>query len=110
MSTYTSQDIARAEALRAGFVARRIAEQYGALDPETAPVNFVFQTYHIMVAMYGLIMITAILAIVFTYRKGGRIKNMKWLQRLVLEVAATRTVNYFIKIVLHTLNSFYFEL
>ena len=59
-------------------------EQYGALDPETAPVNFVFQTYHIMVAMYGLIMITAILAIVFTYRKGGRIKNMKWLQRLVL--------------------------
>ena len=33
-----------------------------------------------------------------------------WLQRLVLEVAATRTVNYFIKIVLHTLNSFYFEL
>ena len=47
-------------------------------------MNFVFQTYHIMVAMYGLIMITAILAIVFTYRKGGRIKNMKWLQRLVL--------------------------
>ena len=59
-------------------------EQYGALDPETAPVNFVFQTYHIMVAMYGLIMITAILAIVFSYRKGGRIKNMRWLQRLVL--------------------------
>lgn len=30
MSTHTSQDIARAEALRAGFVARRIAEQYDA--------------------------------------------------------------------------------
>ncbi|HIW75538.1 MULTISPECIES: cytochrome ubiquinol oxidase subunit I [Gordonibacter] len=58
-------------------------EKYGALDPETAPVNFVFQTYHIMVAMYGLIMITAILAIVFTLRK-GKIQNMKWLQRLVL--------------------------
>ena len=59
-------------------------EQYGALDPETAPVGFVFQTYHLMVAMYGLIMITAILAIVFSFAKGGRIKNMKWLQRLVV--------------------------
>ena len=37
MSTYTSQDIARAEALRAGFVARRIAEQYGALDAGDSP-------------------------------------------------------------------------
>ena len=34
--------------------------EYGALDPETAPVNFVFQTYHLMVAMYGLIMLTVI--------------------------------------------------
>ena len=58
-------------------------EKFGALDPETAPVNFVFQTYHLMVAMYGLIMLTTILALVFTFR-GGRIKNMKWLQRLVL--------------------------
>ena len=58
-------------------------EQYGALDPETAPVNFVFQTYHLMVAMYGLIMLTVILALVFTLR-GGKIQNMKWLQRLVL--------------------------
>ncbi len=58
-------------------------EKYGDIDPETAPVNFVFQTYHLMVAMYGLIMLTAILSIVFTLR-GGKIKNMKWLQRLVL--------------------------
>lgn len=46
-------------------------------------MNFVFQTYHLMVAMYGLIMITIILALVFTLR-GGKIQNMKWLQRLVL--------------------------
>ncbi|BAK43589.1 cytochrome ubiquinol oxidase subunit I [Eggerthella sp. YY7918] len=58
-------------------------EEYGALDPETAPVNFVFQTYHLMVALFGLIAITVILALVFTVR-GGKIKNMKWLQRLVL--------------------------
>ena len=45
------------------------------------PVNLVFQTYHLMVAMYGLIMVTAILAIVFTMR-GGRIRSMRWLQKL----------------------------
>ncbi len=56
-------------------------EQYAGLDPEELPVNFVFQTYHLMVAMYGLILITSILALVFTL-KGGRIANMRWLQRL----------------------------
>lgn len=58
-------------------------EQYGALDPDTAPVNTVFQTYHLMVAMFGLILITVVLVLVFTIR-GGKIKNMKWLQRLAL--------------------------
>lgn len=58
-------------------------EKYGDLDVDSMPVNFVFQTYHIMVAMYGLIMITSILAIIFTFR-GARIQKMKWLQRLVL--------------------------
>lgn len=58
-------------------------EKYGDLDPATAPVNAVFQNYHIMVMMYGLIMVTVILALVFTLR-GGKIRNMKWLQRLIL--------------------------
>ena len=58
-------------------------EKYADLNPEELPVNFVFQSYHLMVMMYGLIMITVILALVFTLRK-GKIKNMKWLQRLVL--------------------------
>ena len=59
-------------------------EEYEGLDPETLPVNFVFQTYHLMVIMYGLIMLTSILALVFTFKGGGRIAQMKWLQRLVL--------------------------
>lgn len=58
-------------------------DKYGDFDPSTAPVNAVFQTYHIMILMYGLIMITIILSLVFTLRQ-GKIKNMKWLQRLVL--------------------------
>ena len=37
--------------------------------------------------MYGLIMLTVILALVFTLRKAASIKNMKWLQRLVLDLA-----------------------
>ena len=58
-------------------------ERYGAMDPADLPVNFVFQNYHLMVAMYGLIMLTAILAIVFTFR-GGRVQKMRWLQKLLL--------------------------
>ena len=50
---------------------------------ENLPVNAVFQSYHLMVAMFGLIALTTILALIFTYR-GGRIKNMKWLQWLCI--------------------------
>ena len=46
---------------------------------EDMPVNLVFQSYHLMVAMYGLIMLTSILVLVFTFR-GGRIAKMRWLQ------------------------------
>lgn len=58
-------------------------EKYGDFDPSQAPVNFVFQTYHGMVALFGLIAITVILVVVFTWR-GAKIKRMKWLQRLVI--------------------------
>lgn len=57
--------------------------RYAALDPLSAPSNFVFQTYHTMVFMFGLILLTVILALVFTMR-GGKIKHMKWLQRLLV--------------------------
>lgn len=58
-------------------------EEYGAIDPETAPVGFVFQTYHLMVIMFGLILVTVVLVLVFAMR-GGKIKHMKWLQRLAM--------------------------
>ena len=56
-------------------------EKYSDMDVADQPVNLVFQTYHLMVAMYGLIMVTAILAIVFSMR-GERIRSMRWLQKL----------------------------
>ena len=58
-------------------------EKYGDMDVADLPVNLVFQSYHLMVAMYGLIMITAILTVVFSLR-GGRIRSMRWLQKLLL--------------------------
>ena len=58
-------------------------EKYGDMDVADLPVNLVFQSYHLMVAMYGLIMITAILAVVFSLR-GDRIRSMRWLQKLLL--------------------------
>ena len=58
-------------------------EKYGDMDVADLPVNLVFQSYHLMFAMYGLIMITAILAVVFSLR-GGRIRSMRWLQKLLL--------------------------
>lgn len=79
-------------------------EKYSAIDPETMPVNLVFQSYHLMVAMFGLMAITLILAFIFTFRKskgakagaagtagaagaagtGAPITRMKWLQWLII--------------------------
>ena len=56
-------------------------EKYSDMNVADQPVNLVFQTYHLMVAMYGLIMVTAILAIVFSMR-GERVRSMRWLQKL----------------------------
>ena len=58
-------------------------EDYSAIDPETMPVNLVFQSYHLMVAMFGLMALTLLLALIFTF-KGGSIKKMRWLQWLII--------------------------
>ena len=54
-------------------------EGYGDMVVEDLPVGVVFGSYHTMVAMYGLIMLTCILVLIFTF-KGGRIAKMRWLQ------------------------------
>ena len=58
-------------------------DKYADVDVADMPVNLVFQSYHLMVAMYGLITLTVILALVFTLR-GGRIRTMRWLQKLLV--------------------------
>lgn len=56
-------------------------EQYADLSVEDLPVNLVFQSYHLMVVMFGLILVTVVLALVFM--RGGKIKDKRWLQRLL---------------------------
>jgi len=57
--------------------------KYGAIDPQNMGVNAVFQSYHLMVVLFGLIALILILALIFTFGK-GKVKNMKWLQRLLI--------------------------
>lgn len=59
-------------------------EEYGAIDPETMPVNLVFQSYHLMVAMFGLMALTLLLALIFTFKKSSTITKKKWLQWLII--------------------------
>lgn len=60
-------------------------EQFSDVVVSELPVNFVYQTYHIMVAMFGLIALVLILVFVFT-RKNAKhsVKNMKWFQWLLI--------------------------
>lgn len=52
------------------------------------PVNFVFQTYHLMVAMFGLVCLILLLALIFGRRKqieaGRGVAGMKWLQWVLI--------------------------
>ena len=56
-------------------------EQYADLSVEDLPVNLVFQSYHLMVMLFGLILITVVLTLIF--QRGGKLKDKRWLQRLL---------------------------
>ena len=58
------------------------SEQYGELDPASLPVNAIFQTYHLMVALSGALLLLVVLAIVGMAK--NRIKKWKWLQKLLI--------------------------
>lgn len=53
-------------------------DQYGALDPATLPVNAIFQTYHLMVAISGVLVLLIILAFIGLRKK--KLTSWKWLQ------------------------------
>lgn len=66
-----------------GLNALSETEDYAAANPSDMPVNLVFQSYHLMVAMFGLMALTLLLALIFTF-KGGRITKMRWLQWIII--------------------------
>ncbi|MCL2529238.1 MAG: cytochrome ubiquinol oxidase subunit I [Coriobacteriia bacterium] len=58
-------------------------EQWGAIGDVDLNVNLVYQSYHLMVILFGLIALIVILALIFSFRK-GKITEMKWLQRILI--------------------------
>ncbi len=60
-------------------------EQFSDVVVSEMPTNFVFQVYHIMVAMFGLIALCLILAFIFMRKGAARnVTNMRWLQWLLI--------------------------
>lgn len=57
-------------------------EKYGDIAVEDMPVNLVFQSYHLMVAMFGLIVVALVLAFL-SLKKEGFAAN-KWVQRFLV--------------------------
>ena len=60
------------------------SEKYGDFDPANAPVQVVFQSYHLMVAMYGIMGLLLVLVLIFTFVKKEAIRGMRWLQKLLV--------------------------
>ena len=57
-------------------------EQYGDLDTSELPVNAIFQSYHLMVAVSGILLLLIVIAIVAV--KTGKIQQWKWFQKLLV--------------------------
>ena len=61
-----------------------LAELDPNLDVDSLPVNLVFQNYHLMVAMFGLIVIVLLLALLAAFRKkNAGMRKRKWWQWLM---------------------------
>ncbi|MBR0405592.1 MAG: cytochrome ubiquinol oxidase subunit I [Eggerthellaceae bacterium] len=58
------------------------SEQFGDMDPAELPVNAIFQAYHFMVAISGVLALLIILLIIGLVTK--KFPKWKWLQRLLI--------------------------
>ena len=57
-------------------------EQYGDMDPADVPVGAIFQVYHLMVAMSGVLVLLIVLLAVALAKK--KLADWKWLQKLLV--------------------------
>lgn len=60
------------------------SDQFSGLVAQDLNVNLVFQSYHLMVLMFGLIALILIFALFTTFRKSRKVKEWKWLQWVLM--------------------------
>lgn len=58
------------------------SEQYDDLEPSELPVNAIFQVYHLMVAVSGILVVILVLALVGM--RAQKLGRWKWLQKLLV--------------------------
>ncbi len=58
------------------------SEQYGDMDVSDVPVGAIFQVYHLMVAVSGVLVIVLLLTVLALWRK--KYQDWKWLQKLLV--------------------------
>jgi cytochrome d ubiquinol oxidase subunit I len=51
---------------------------------EDMPVQLVFQTYHLMVALFGVICVVLLLGLIAVFKKGSTLSSKKWWQWLMI--------------------------
>lgn len=57
-------------------------DQYGAMDVSDVPVGAIFQVYHLMVAISGVLVV--VLALAAIAHKRNKLQDWKWLQKLLI--------------------------
>ena len=66
----------------AGLNSLAETERYAALDPHEVPVGVIFQTYHLMVAVSGVLILLVVLA--FIAMRRDKLSSWKWLNKLLV--------------------------
>ncbi len=61
-----------------------LAEENSDLDVDELPVNIVFQSYHLMVACFGVICIIVIIAAIAAFKKNSTLGQKKWAQWIMI--------------------------
>ena len=62
----------------------QIVAENDEIEHSDRPVNLVFQSYHLMVALFGVIVLVLILAAIAAFKKGSNLGSKKWVQWILI--------------------------
>lgn len=62
----------------------QIVAENDEIEHSDLPVNLVFQSYHLMVALFGVIVLVLILAAIAAFKKGSKLGSKKWVQWILI--------------------------